>query len=70
MSVNAIPGLRLLEIQILPDAGDSGQIQHMVGANGVKRLSPPQRQNAPIFNHADYGLVISIKVVPAPILAS
>jgi electron transfer flavoprotein alpha subunit len=47
--------------------GISGQIQHMVGVGGVRTIFAVNRdKNAPIFKHADYGLVGDIyTVVPA-----
>lgn len=51
--------------------GVSGQIQHMVGANGSKIIIAVNKdKNAPIFNFVDYGIVGDIyKVIPSVIAA-
>ena len=58
-------------IMIKPDVylalGISGQIQHMVGANGAQMIVAVNKdKNAPIFQYADYGIVGDLfKVIPA-----
>lgn len=47
--------------------GISGQIQHMVGANGAQAIYAINKdKNAPIFQHADCGIVgDAVKILPA-----
>ncbi|HBM1482875.1 TPA: nitrogen fixation protein FixB, partial [Salmonella enterica subsp. enterica] len=45
----------------------SGQIQHMVGANGAQTIFAINKdKNAPIFQYADFGIVgDALKILPA-----
>lgn len=57
----------MLKSDLYVALGISGQVQHMVGANGAKVIVAVNKdKNAPIFSSADFGLVGDIyKVVPA-----
>ena len=57
----------MLNADIYFTLGISGQVQHMVGANGAKTIVAVNKdKNAPIFRFADYGIVGDLyKVVPA-----
>lgn len=61
----------MLKPEIYMALGISGQIQHMVGANGSQVIVAINKdKNAPIFEFADYGIVGDIyKVVPALVAA-
>lgn len=56
----------MLKADVYFAVGVSGQIQHMVGANGSKVIIAVNKdKNAPIFNFVDYGIVGDLnKVLP------
>jgi len=56
----------MLKADVYFAVGVSGQIQHMVGANGSKVIIAVSKdKNAPIFNFVDYGIVGDLyKVLP------
>ena len=57
----------MLKADVYFAVGVSGQIQHMVGANGSKVIIAVSKdKNAPIFNFVDYGIVGDLyKVLPS-----
>ncbi|ELI6796580.1 electron transfer flavoprotein subunit alpha/FixB family protein [Salmonella enterica subsp. enterica] len=57
----------MLKPELYLAVGISGQIQHMVGANGAQTIFAINKdKNAPIFQYADFGIVgDALKILPA-----
>ncbi|EKR6472719.1 electron transfer flavoprotein subunit alpha/FixB family protein [Salmonella enterica] len=57
----------MLKPELYLAVGISGQIQHMIGANGAQTIFAINKdKNAPIFQYADFGIVgDALKILPA-----
>ena len=56
----------MLKPELYLAVGISGQIQHMVGANGAQTIFAINKdKNAPIFQYADFGIVGDALKIPA-----